>query len=261
MEVKGLDVDDATDYLYQFAGEITESDWQERMLALFEMDKQESRIEPMPYFNERVIERWIGYHEWLENKGISEDIAYRFRVGFDPDHVKQKKGKVAYDGPAIIFPHFWDGKLIGWQERWLDDERPKWVSKYTNTHDFPRERTLFNWHGAFNRGNQRTIICESVPTTLFIESANINSIATFGDQITEGQLKLLRGFQAGVILSRDNDNAGAHWRDKITEYLKRFIPVYWLPQVGHPKDDLADVFASDYEALREFIKNETYPAP
>ncbi|MDB5280843.1 MAG: hypothetical protein JWR61_5798, partial [Ferruginibacter sp.] len=67
------------------------------------------------------------------------------------------------------------------------------------------------------------------------------AIATFGSQVTQQQLKLLRVFQNGVMLAPDNDIAGTNWRTTLSEYLTRYIPVLHVPVVPGGGNDLGDL--------------------
>jgi hypothetical protein len=286
MEYNDLGVDEATVWLYQFAGEQDD----EKFLDEFERDLQdiEERTAVLPYFNERVLDKWRfetwgcdgraeKAEEYLWKKWrILPSTADRFKIGYDPNHrrMNPKEGE-SYEGPALIFPHFWKGRLVGWQERWLgdDEERPKWVPKYTNTTDMPRQNTIFNYESALT-AQEPVFVVESLPTVYCLESHDYPATGTFGSSVRPEQLRLLRRFSQGVILCPDADvssagvtakpskaqqktPAGLKWRKTLTDYLERFIPVYWLPPVPlAPGSDLADL-AVEYgsEALHEYIED------
>jgi hypothetical protein len=149
----------------------------------------------------------------------------------------------AYEGQAIILPHFWHGKLVGWQERWLSDT-PQWIGKYTNTSEFPRETTV--WGLDFAKSQEaRPVLCESVATALRLISEGFPAIATFGSQITPDQCKCLRGFQRGIILAPDNDTAGYKWYEQAIRQLHKFVPLYLAEPSGEIGTDLGDVSKDD----------------
>src|ERR1035437_5043082 len=139
MELRNLDVDQATEWLYQFThGEQQTAD--EYQAYLLEMlDDAEQRVETMPYFNERVLDRFDGQTDYFHNRGISEATYHHYRLRYHDSVLKVAPSKLDrngervkidedYYGPATIWPHYWQERLVGWQYRWLD-----WDTDHTNT--------------------------------------------------------------------------------------------------------------------------------
>lgn len=251
MAVRDCDDETATEWLYQFAVE-TEQDDDSFLVELDEILRVVEREKfVMPVFNEHVLDKWcdtmdLEYAVWLDNRGISESVMDDFRVGAGmiTKRAPRKDGVAIdadYTGPAIVFPHYWQGKLVGWQNRWLDDDRPKWCAKYTNTSEFPKNYTIFNFDRAALRPDP-PVVLESVPSVLKLESNGVSAVATFGSSVPDDQLRILRRFQQGVILAPDNDGAGSKWLRNLTSYLERYIPVYRLPPVDRGEGaDLGDL--------------------
>jgi len=265
MAIFDMDPDDATDYLRQFAGDVREmSDDRfvsemEALLAKLSPAKPEE--EPLPYYNANILRKWSttenedALEDWNDGyldgkkRSIDFDTLIACGVSFAPNAVKhaprdKKTGmplEDAYEGPAVIFPHFVGERLVGWQYRWLSEDRPKWVSKYTNTPDFPKRSTLFKPRQC-PAGPLPVVIVESGPTSIFLSGIGWPSRATFGGSITPEQLKLLRRFQQGVIFAPDNDGAGLRSCVAAVDYLEDFIPVSVVLPEDHwaEKDDLLD---------------------
>lgn len=272
MELYDFDVDEATDWLYQFTQDVdtrTDDEFTDYMLALIEDVKV--RVDTMPYFNPRVLERYTGPVDYFRTRGISDDVIGRYHLCYSelamkPAPVKQgRDGQPTkidddYYGPVAIFPHYWQGTLVGWQHRWMDwdEERtkvPRWLAKYTNTTDFPKATTLFGYDAAL-KAEQPVVVCESTPTVLFLQSQGYPAVAYFGSKPTPVQLRLLRRFQQGVILAPDNDRVGNALLSTATPYLQRFIPVYHAEPVDlGPKADLGDYIKTRDPggALREHL--------
>lgn len=253
MGIRDCSDEDAIDWLYQFAVE-TEQDDEAFLVELDEILRVVKNEQvTLPVFNEHVLDKWRGgwpleITEWLDGRGISDFTADSFDIGYG-EAIKKRAPRKAdgnpidddYIGPAIVFPHFWQGKLVGWQHRWLDDSRPKWVAKYTNTTEFPKNYTIFNFDRAA-RDASPPVIVESVPTVLVLHSHGVSGVATFGSSVTDEQLRILRRFQQGVILAPDNDGAGRKWLSNLSRYLERYVPVYTLPPVDGPEgSDLGDL--------------------
>jgi hypothetical protein len=263
MELYHCDVDDAVHWLYEYAhgDERDDHEFLEDFLKM--ADDVEQRTEHLPYFNDRVLDTFDDGIEWAKNDGeswlarrnISLDIANTFGLRYkrETSRMPPRSGRYAeypaHIGPSIIFPHYWFDRLVGWQQRWLGD-RPDWLPKYTNTSDFPKENTIYNYHKAI-KSKDRIIVAESVPSVVYLEGQGYSAVATFGDSINPAQLRLLRRFRQGVILAPDNDKAGRKWLSANTNYLKRFLDVWHLPFVEGEKSDVGDL--TDSNRLDEYI--------
>jgi hypothetical protein len=211
--------------------------------------------------------------EWAATRGISGEVAVSHQLGYSDWHKKiaplrgGEKIDTDYFGPCIVFPHFWESKLVGWQHRWLNHglDTPKWLPKYTNTSDFPKARTLYNYDCAMKNPTNRVIVCESVPTVLFLESMKLPAIATFGSGVTEAQLRMMRWFENGVILAPDNDAPGEKFARVARDYLERFVDVTVLEPVTLSEGaDLGDYIDTDdpvgnlYDHLEQAIQDDVF---
>jgi len=260
MAIKDLDPEPATKWIYQFANhEETDDEFLEHLDELL-ADPAEQRT-PTPYFNNRVLDRYeqAGDHQWIRDRGIDPEISEQFKIRYNPLARRTIK-EDTYEGPSLIFPHFWQGRLVGWQQRWLDPEdvRPKWVPKYTMTPDFPKNETLFAYGDAMANVQDEfvgkpnpIVVCESVPSVLFLWSNYQPAVATFGSSVHEAQMKLLRRFPK-VILAPDNDDAGEKWTRSLQTYLERYIEVSVLPVLDGKGSDIGDL-AEDPSVLKDYL--------
>lgn len=238
---------DAVARLWQLAAEPTDERFEEEIDDLL---RDERRREPIaPWFNEHVLDRFekgietTPLWDWCIERGISEEVCDEHRVTFDHAAVKvSKRGR--YEGPGIILPHFWSGRLVGWQTRWLepDDVRPPWVQKYNNTLDFPKRWTIYNYEKVY-LSHDPIVVVESVPTALMVESCGFPCVAVFGASVTPEQLSYLRACQQGLILAPDNDKPGMEFLSKAIPYLERYVDVRVCLPVGNEGSgsDLADI--------------------
>lgn len=269
MSITGYDPGEATRWLYQFVNEEEEQGNElEDQIQHILSGSSPIPTQAMPYFNEKVLARFENtYDPWCAERGITPEAQKSFGIRFSRSHEKRNKQGEIYSGRAIIIPHYWESgtspganRLVGWQERWLD-ERPKWLGKYTNTPGFPKEETLFNyWSCVTDLELPPIVIVESVVTVMFLESANIPAIATFGSNVNGPQMELITLFSQGVVLCADNDKPGLKWRNQLTEYLEDFIPVWWTELVGEPDsgNDLGDL-APDHNAAQKMIDSKVLP--
>jgi hypothetical protein len=263
MEFGHSDEETATEWLYQFARGDTRTDTEfvEDFMKLLDT-YQEKKGDRMPYFNEHVLSQFDpAYHPldldeiaiaWYEERGISEEVQQGHRLCYGSHHKKVapirggEKIDDDYHGPCIVFPHFWEGRLVGWQHRWLNhgQDTPKWLPKYTNTSDFPKTQTLYNYDQAI-KANNSVIVVESVPTVLFLESMGCTAVAVFGSGVVESQMRLLRRF-THVIIAPDNDPPGEKFARGAQEYLERYVDVTVLApvQLGEGAD-LGDYMSTD----------------
>jgi DNA primase len=259
MELNGWDSETAENYLRQFAGDArNDNEFVEDFLNAFAQDT-EKRVETMPYFNERVLEKFEPAYEWGESVGLKPEVIDAYRVLYSATAVKRSPGKGKftdvpdYKGPAIIWPHYWNDRLVGWQTRWLDDNRPEFVKKWTNTVDFPKESTLYGLH--LVKGARSVYVLESAKSVLKLDQLGKDAVGTFGSNVNPAQLRLLRRFQSGIILWPDNDKAGNEWFVTCYNYLKRYVPVHGVAPVTGSKGDPADL--TDEEIL-EHLENYTF---
>ncbi len=246
MENEELSIHDATEWLYRHTKSrtLTPDEFYAEIESILDDGKPEDK--PMPFFNTKVLDRFAALSPelaaWREDRHISIEVCAHFNLRSEAQHVRY--GEVEnYIGPAIIIPHFFKEKLVGWQERWLLDDRPKWVPKYTNTSEFPREDTLWGYDFC-RKSNQQPFLVESVPSALFLIREGYPAMATFGSNITEQQIKLLRQFTQGVILAPDNDGAGKGWLNgerALVRKLERYVPVLVAPYVEVSGGDLGDL--------------------
>lgn len=242
MEIKGLSYQEAAAYLFGFVDRATNESPDEfytRVEKLLSVDKPAKK--PLPYFNERVLDPWLQQqHPWFAYRNIPDSVREYFKLGCDLKAKRFHPKGGSYEGPGIIIPHFWKTRLVGWQTRWLGNDLPKWLPKYTNTTDFPREYTLWGLDFATKQAKQ-PILVESVPTALMLIGEGYPAIATFGSQVTPDQLKLLRVFQQGLLLAPDNDLAGQEWLKNTVSYLQRYIPLLKVQEVYGHGSDLGDL--------------------
>lgn len=243
MAVKDMGEQDAIDWLYQFTRVFDQTNDE----YLSDIDKilfEERQATPaLPYFNENVLLKWREgrpqeFIDYLDERGISWGTSEDYRIGYDPKRTR-RSSRGDHVGPAIIFPHFWGGRLVGWQERWLGD-RPKHIPKYTNTHDFPRESTLFGYERVYF-SEQPIVVVESVPTVLFLASCQIPAVATFGSNVADEQMRLLRRCQQGVIVAPDNDDPGRKFGRQLVRGLERYVKVRMCEPVPGEGADLGDL--------------------
>lgn len=209
------------------------------LLAYFDaLYTKTDRYEPIPTYSERVLAPWEWRHPYMEEiRSVPEATQDRFRIGWDPEFDR------------IVIPHFWDGRLVGWQTRRLaDDGSPKYLS----SPEFPRDQTIYN----YDYMAQEVVLVES-PLSVLRHEHHSHLEATFGASITERQIRLLQKHPK-VVLWMDNDKAG--WDALEDHVVKRKIERQGLITAlkGHSKvyvvnnpwaADPADLPDDEYDRL------------
>lgn len=167
----------------------------------------------MPRYSEKALDPWAMIYPGLttgvpelgiEGRGIPEANLIDLKVGWDTEDNR------------VIIPHFWDGDLVGWQARRIIEDQTLYPEKYKSTPEFPRDRTLY----APPTG-KRIIVVES-PMSVLRHRHHLPMGGTFGSQITEQQVALLRWYPE-IVFWVDNDEAGwrileGHWDEKGTHH-------------------------------------------
>lgn len=263
MELNDWDSETAEEYLRQFAGDSrTDTEFLDDFLNAFARDA-EKRVETMPYFNGRVLEKWEPAYEYGESVGLSRYAIESYNVLYSPEAVKRSPGKGKfqdvpdYVGPAVIWPHYWNKRLVGWQSRWMANDRPEFVKKWTNTVDFPKDNTLYGYQYL---SSGKVYVVESAKSVLKLWMLGCQATGTFGSNVNDAQLRLLRRFRSGVVLWRDSDKAGDEWFVQCYDYLHRYVPLWAVDPLPTLKGDVADL--SDEEAadwLQERTVNASTP--
>jgi hypothetical protein len=267
MELYDFGTEQATEWLYKFAkggSSRSDSEWRDHLLGLLD---EEERVERMPFFNERVLERFKGPVDYFRERGISDGVIEKYRLCYGEIVMKPapfkggEKISEDYYGPAAIIPHYWYGKLVGWQHRWLEyPETPRWLAKYTNTGEFPKHLTLFNYDEAL-KAIEPVVVCESVLTVLVLATYGFPAVSYFGGTPNPAQLRLMRRFSQGVTLAPDNDSVGDELLRIATPALERFIPVFHAEKVPlGPKADLGDFMkvSQPYRKLKDHLQNHVH---
>jgi len=192
----------------------------ERLSALWSSPEAPA---PLPSYSPAVLAPWMVLHPYVtEVRKVPVERAIRFAIGFDEQRNR------------VVIPHFWRGRLVGWQSRRLGADG---TPKYLSSPDFPRARTIFNFQAGVD-----ALVVES-PMSVLVRSDHPHPQATFGAAVSDAQLRLLESARS-VTLAMDNDPAGWGATEKIGRALIDFVPV-WV--VANPFDaDMADLSADQF---------------
>jgi 5S rRNA maturation endonuclease (ribonuclease M5) len=177
-------------------------------------------LAPIPEISVSVLRPWLGpVHPYLtEIRRIPEKTLIEYCVGHDESTER------------IVFPHFWNTKLVGWQTRRIWDDGSE---KYKSSPDFPKDRTIYN----FSQRRTRAVVVEGVMSVLSKHHIEDNIEAVFGASVTDRQARLL-SIHREVVLFLDNDRAGWSATDRLAEALTPYsvVSVAANPWAADPAD-------------------------
>ena len=185
----------------------------------------------LPSYSDRVLDAWSTPHPYWASRGISPEAIATLRLGFDPHECR------------VVFPHWVDGKLVGWQKRLVPETEPAWP-KYRNSLGFPKAETLYNYDTA--KKHPGVVVVESPMSVAKAITAGMPTVvATFGAKVTDPQIELLKRFNR-VYVWFDADPAGTAGTRKLVTGLMPYTEVRVVyPDVGL---DMADCNANQMAA-------------
>jgi hypothetical protein len=182
----------------------------------------------LPRYADRVLEPWLRESLYWASRGISPETIADFKLGFDPNENR------------VVFPHFFDGALVGWQKRITPETRPAFP-KYRNSVGFPKSETLYNYDRAKNYS--KVIVVESPMSVVRAHTLGFpNVVATFGAKITPHQIDLLRRWR-DIYVWFDADPAGYGGEQKLVSGLYRHSGVRVV--IPEPGRDAADSISDE----------------
>lgn len=220
--------------------------------------------------------------DYLARRGISEEIAERFFLGYaadswenlkndlkqkgfsEPDLVlsgvitKAESGK-CYDRfrNRLMFP-ICDkkGDFIAFGGRVLDDSLPKYLNT-PETSIFHKGQNLYGLHLAYTaiRREEEAFLLEGNVDVITAHQFGIdNAVAPLGTAFTEDHAKILKRYCSRVIVAFDGDGAGQRATDKALDILIRCgfrAYALTLPSPADPDDFIREQGKEGWQRLRE----------
>jgi hypothetical protein len=170
-----------------------------QMLDALEVSNS-SRV-PIPTYPDRFLDPWRLTHPYLTDprseggRGIPLTNVLSMQLGYAYEYPVSEH----QTSERIVIPHFWDGRLVGWQTRRLAADG---TPKYLSSPDFPKDRTVYN----YQRARSIAVVVEA-PLSVVQHVHALPMEATFGASVTEDQVALLAKHPT-VVLFFDNDDGG-----------------------------------------------------
>ena len=295
MEMEGLNFPEAIQRVAEMTGVPLPEPIDDRQYAQNKQRKEERKhlSEQVIELNKIALEFWEtelrskdkkakAAREYLEQRGISEDIQRQFHIGFSPDtwdsllnHLKEKgadeklieqSGLVSVNEEKdrvfdrfrgrIMFPVLdGNGNPVAFGARAMGDDQPK----YLNSPETPAYVKGQHLYGLFQskeaiRQKKFAILVEGYLDLIALYQFGITNVAaSLGTAFTPEQSKLLSRFTKKVVINYDGDLAGIKAaRRAIEELLPQDfeIKVLVLPDGQDPDDFVRANGADSYNQAR-----------
>jgi DNA primase len=162
-------------------------------------------------------------HPYLSERGLMEETAKTFGVGFFP-------GKGSMHGRIVIPIHNPEGELVAYAGRSIDGSEPR----YKFPAGFHKSLELFNLHRV--KGELSVVLVEGFFDCMKVTHAGYPSVALMGSTMSKAQEKLLGDF-GHVVVMLDGDEAGREAAVGILDRLQRVVyqvQLVELPQGAQP---------------------------
>jgi DNA primase len=172
-------------------------------------------------------------HAYLNGRGISQETAEHFGVGYFP-------GKGSMAGRVVIPIHNAAGELVAYAGRAIDATEPR----YKLPAGFHKARELYNLHRAIATGQRGFIVVEGFFDAMKVHEAGYPFVvALMGCSMSEQQAELLVSAADMVLLMLDGDDAGRRGTDEIMVRIGRRV---WVKSI-----DLSEAHQPDQMSAEE----------
>jgi DNA primase len=148
-------------------------------------------------------------HPYLTERGVSEEIAKQFGVGFFP-------GKGSMQNRIVIPIHNREGKLVAYAGRSIDGSEPR----YKFPAGFHKSFELYNLHHM--RGETEIVLVEGFFDCMKVTQAGYPCAALMGSTMSNAQEERLGDF-GHVVVMLDGDEAGRVAVEGIVDRLQRIV--------------------------------------
>jgi DNA primase len=149
-------------------------------------------------------------HSYLKERGVTEETAQIFGVGFFP-------GKGSMHDRIVIPIHNAQGELVAYAGRSIDGSEPR----YKFPTGFHKSRELYNVHRV--RDEVSVVLVEGFFDCMRVTEAGFPCVALMGCTMSDAQEELIREHFAHVVVMLDGDEAGRGATENIGERLRRAV--------------------------------------
>ena len=165
---------------------------------------------PQAYINAETITPFVGIHEYLTNRGISETVQQQMKTGFD----KQRK--------SILIPWFdAKGRLANVKYRRIDNK-----IFYYQKGGVAIQKLVFGINQIRKSNAKVAFLCESEIDALTLMSHGYSALALGGSHFTRDKANIIKSSSIErLIIATDNDRVGTKVRTLVAESLENYVSV------------------------------------
>lgn len=181
-------------------------------------------FDDFPPASELVTEEHPFYWKYLRDRHVPEDFPAMTTIRTDGIH---------WVRPHVTIPFTYDGKIVGWTARFLDDKQPRYINHMQPGYVFGTEFQHTDW--------QYAIVVEGI-----FDALCIDGLAVMHNTVNDTQARLIRNLGKEVIVVPDQDAAGL-------ELIDRAVELGWAVSIPNWPDHIKDV----NDAVKEYGKLAT----
>ena len=153
------------------------------------------------------------YVDYLESRAVDPgDYPYMI----SPD----QKGRQA---ERIVIPYTYDGVIVGWSARYLDDRQPKFINEQQQGYVFGTDLQQDHWTQA--------IVVEGI-----FDALSLNCLAVLHNDINAKQAQVIASLRKDITVVPDQDEAGLKLVDRAVELGWAVSMPEWHPGVKDVND-------------------------
>lgn len=169
-------------------------------------------FDDFPPASELITEEHPFYWKYLRDRRVPEDFPAMTTIRTDGIH---------WVRPHVTIPFTYDGKIVGWTARFLDDKQPRYINHTQPGYVFGTELQHNDW--------QYAIVVEGI-----FDALSIDGLAVMHNTVSDAQARLIRNLGREIIVVPDQDKAGV-------ELIDRAVELGWAVSIPDWGDDIKDV--------------------
>jgi predicted RNA-binding Zn-ribbon protein involved in translation (DUF1610 family) len=181
-------------------------------------------LDEFPPGSELITKEHPYYWNYLRDRCVPEDFPAMTTIRTDGIHWVRRH---------VTIPFTYDGKIVGWSARFLDNKSPKYINHSQPGYVFGTELQHSNW--------QFVIVVEGL-----FDALCIDGLAVMHNTVSDAQARLIRSLGREVVVVPDQDSAGLNLVDSAVE-------LGWSVSIPDWPADVKDV----NDAVRRFGKLAT----
>jgi len=169
-------------------------------------------FDDFPPASELITEEHPFYWKYLRDRRVPEDFPAMTTIRTDGIH---------WVRPHVTIPFTYDGKIVGWTARFLDNKAPKYINHMQPGYVFGTELQHSDW--------QYVIVVEGI-----FDALSIDGLAVMHSTVSDLQARVIRNLGKEIIVVPDQDKAGI-------ELIDRAVELGWSVSIPDWPEDVKDV--------------------